>query len=400
MKRFDIALASASLAVMLATFGCSSNNNDGASSLDPGVDAGGTVDPGSGLEAAVTDPDGGGGPIVDGACGGAMMKATARDANLLLVLDKSGSMLQRPAGFSVKKWDAVKIAMRDALTPVKNRISLGLEMFPNDTTGSGDVCAMPGGGAAVTVGIGPGTETVDKILAAVNAATPAGATPTAKALAEAYLYFTTGSGKDLAGDKYVILATDGGPNCGTMASCSAEMCTTNIDGSCPSGGNCCDPSTGGSRTSCLDADAVVAELDALRGVGVKTFVIGIPGTEAYKTHLDRFAEAGGMVNTAGPNKYFSVEAAGGVAGLTSVFELITGELITSCRVSLDQAAPDPANINVYVDEKVIPQGGEDGWDFDTSTTPPSIVIKGRTCEEVKTKGAKAISVVYGCPTIR
>jgi hypothetical protein len=107
-----------------------------------------------------------------------------------------------------------------------------------------------------------------------------------------------------------------------------------------------------------------------------------------------------MVSTAGPNKYFSVSAEGGVAGLTSVFSLITGELITSCRISLDEGAPDPASINVYVDEKVIAQGGENGWDLDTSTTPPSIVIKGATCEEVKTKGAKAISVIYGCPTVR
>jgi hypothetical protein len=234
MKRFDIALAGVSLAVLLSAFGCSSNNNGGSSSLDPAADSGAAQDPaGGGLEASVTDPnaDGGdGGMMVDGACGGTMMKATARDANLLLVLDKSGSMLQKPAGFSVKKWDAVKIALRDALTPLKGKISLGLEMYPNDTAGSGDVCAMPAPGAGVNVPIGLGSDTVDKIIAAVNAATPVGATPTAKALAEANTYFTTGAGKDLVGEKYVILATDGGPNCGTATSCTAETCTTNIDG--------------------------------------------------------------------------------------------------------------------------------------------------------------------------
>ncbi len=403
MKRFELALASAGLAALLATVGCSDENgNNGGGSLGPSAaDAGVATEPGPGLDASVTDPNAdAAGASVDGACGGTMMKATARDANLLLVLDKSGSMLQRPTGFSVKKWDAVKIALRDALAPVANKISLGLEMFPNDASGVGDMCALPTGGAAINVPIGPGTDTVAKIVGAVNAASPAGATPTAKALAEANAYFTTGAGKDLVGDKYVILATDGGPNCGSMPSCTADMCTTNIDGSCTSAGNCCDPVNGGSHISCLDADAVIAQLNALRSVGVKTFVVGIPGTEAYTKYLDQFAEAGGFVNTAGPNKYYSVSAEGGVAGLTSVFALITGELITSCRISLEQSVPDPENINVYVDDNPVPQGGANGWNYDTSTTPPSIVINGTTCDMVKTKGAKAITVVYGCPTLR
>lgn len=400
MKRFELALAGAGLAVMMAMVGCSEDDNiNGGASLDPNATDAGALPPGPGLDASVNDPNtDAAGNMVDGACGGTMMKATARDANMLLVIDKSGSMLQRPDGFAVKKWDAVKIALRDSLTPMKGKMSLGLEMFPNDTSGAGDQCAMPGGGAGVTIPIGPGT--VDKIIASVNGASPGGATPTAKALADAHAYFATGAGKDLVGDRYIILATDGGPNCGTMASCGADMCTTNIDGSCMTGGNCCDPASGGSRSSCLDADAVVDQLNALRSIGVKTFVIGIPGTEAYKTYLDRFAEAGGMVNAAGPNKYYSVTASGGVAGLTSVFALITGELITSCRITLDETVPDPTNLNVYVDETVIPQGGANGWEFDTTTTPPSIVIKGSTCETVKSKGAKAISVVYGCPTLR
>jgi hypothetical protein len=305
-------------------------------------------------------------------------------------------MLQKPEGFSVKKWDAVKIALRDALTPVKGKISLGLEMYPNDMSGAGEACAMPSGGAAITVPVA--ADSVDKIVDAVNAALPGGATPTAKALSLALEYFTMGAGKDLKGDKYVILATDGGPNCDTSITCGAERCTTNIDGSCDTGGNCCDPSR--STISCLDDAGVIKQIDALKAAGVKTFVVGIPGTEAYKSYLDQFAEHGGMMNTSGGSKYYAVSAAGGVAGLTSVFSLITGELITSCRITLDSSAPDPTQVNVYVDDTVIPQGGADGWEYDNSTDPPTITLKGRTCEQVKTKGAKVISVSYGCPTIK
>src|SRR5437868_2299358 len=56
----------------------------------------------------------------------------------------------------------------------------------------------------------------------------AGGTPTAHALQLASEYFTTGSGKNLAGDKYVLLATDGGPN-GNALTCDAMTCTTNLD---------------------------------------------------------------------------------------------------------------------------------------------------------------------------
>lgn len=402
MKRFDVAFGCASLLFVAgfgAVVGCSDNKGDSSTTplSETGVVDTGVLDPGGGLEASVL-PDATGDVLtpVDGACGGTKLMASARDANLLLVLDKSGSMLQKPDGFAVKKWDAVKIALRDALTPIKGKVALGLEMYPNDMTGAGEACAMPTGSAAVNVPVA--SDSVDKIIAAVEAALPGGATPTAKALSEALTYFTTGSGKDLKGDKYVILATDGGPNCDPTVTCGAETCTTNIDGNCTTGGNCCDGVT--SKISCLDSAGVIKQINALKAVGVRTFVIGIPGTESYKAYLDQFAEAGGMINPAGPTKYYSVSAAGGVAGLTSVFATITGDLITSCKITLDTVAPDPNQINVYVDDKVIPQGGADGWEFDNSTMPPSIVIKGATCEQVKTKGAKVISVSYGCPTIK
>lgn len=396
MKRLCMASGIAALALALAA--CSKDDAASTESnvLPPGDDAA-TVDPGSGLDAALTDPNTDAGTsTVDAACGGTSVKATARDANLLLVLDASGSMLQKPAGFAINKWQAVAASLRDALGPNKEKLSLGLELFPYGVT-SADACALPTGEAAIEVPIGPGGSTLDTIVSRVSSVSPGGATPTAKALAAAKEYFTTGAGKALSGDKYVILATDGGPNCNSALTCGADTCTTNIDGNCSSG-NCCDPSI--SRITCLDGDGVKEQLAALRTAGVRTFVVGIPGTEAYKTWLDAFAEAGGITSPTGPDKYFSVSAAGGVAGLTSVFSLITGEMITACRINLERAAPDPTKVNVYVDDESIPQGGDDGWEYDESTDPPSIVIKGKTCEQVKSKGARAITVEYGCPTIR
>lgn len=409
MKRFHLrspkmrcarAGAAAVIAATIGVAACSGDDDAGGPSvtmLDPNAPPAGA--PGGGLDASVTEPNGdaAGTPAVDGACGGTTVKASARGANILMVVDASGSMLQKPDGFAVRKWDAISTSLRDALGPVRNKLSLGLELFPHGATSSDSACSMPIGPEAIDVPIGPGSTTLDTIVAKVSETVPGGATPTAKAIAAAREYFVNGAGKDLEGDKYVILATDGGPNCNTALTCGADACTTNIDGNCSSG-NCCDPSR--STIGCLDGESVTRELAALKDAGVKTFVVGIPGTEAYRGLLDQFAEAGGFVSTTGPDKYYSVSAAGGVAGLTSVFALITGELITTCRIGLDEGAPDASLINVYVDDKAVPQGGDNGWELDTSTDPPAIIIKGRTCETVKERGARVISVVYGCPTIR
>ncbi|MGZ5968630.1 MAG: vWA domain-containing protein [Polyangiales bacterium] len=414
MKRFDGSLA-VRIGLGLCTIGaaaCSSSETSPAASPDATTEI---VDTGTGPapEASLDGfaPDGALDSVptdtllsVDGACGGTAVKATARDANVLLVIDKSGSMLQTPTGFSVDKWDAIRTSLRDALNPVKNKLSLGLLMYPYDPSApipvdcSGNCCALPTGAAAINVPVGPGLTTLDMIAAAVDATSPGGATPTARALDQALAYFKTGAGKSLVGDRYVLLATDGGPNCNTSLTCGADMCTTNIDGSCAAGTNCCDPSK--SLISCLDSDAVVAKLEALKSAGVKTFVVGIPGSEAYKAYLDAFAVAGGVTAPTGTTKYFAVDAAGGVSGLTGVFSLITGELITSCTLVLDSAPPDPNQINVYVDDAVVPQSGSDGWTLDSSSSPPSIVLKGATCDSVKTKGAKSIRVIFGCPTIK
>jgi hypothetical protein len=212
-------------------------------------------------------------------------------------------------------------------------------------------------------------------------------------------YFTTGAGKDVKGDRYVILATDGGPNCNSAITCDVDHCTANLDGTCATG-NCCDPATGGSKIDCVDDASVTAQIEALATAGVKTFVIGIPGSEAYNTFLDQFAEAGKITSPSPPPKYFAVNAAGGVGGLEAVFDLITGSLITTCRLQLASDPADPNKLNVVVDGKLVPQDGPDGWSLDTSTSPPTVVLRGATCTAMESKGAKVVEIQYGCPTIR
>jgi hypothetical protein len=202
------------------------------------------------------------------------------------------------------------------------------------------------------------------------------------------------------GDKYVLLATDGGPNGNGSITCAAATCTANIDRNMTTP-NFCDPAIAGptAAKNCLDDQASVAQLSAMAAAGLKTFVVGIPGTEQYQTTLDAMAVAGGVPASMTSPKYYSVSAMGGVAGLQQVFETITRQVITTCRQQLQTQAPDLSLLNVYVDGKLVPQGGDNGWSIDSSTSPPTIVLKGTTCSDIEMKGASKIEVVYGCPTI-
>jgi hypothetical protein len=337
-------------------------------------------------------------------CGQTTVKGSSKEVDILLVIDRSGSMSSTPAGFATDKWAALKTALPAALDPVKGGISFGVELFPNNLTTPIPVSCttecwdMPAGEAAIVVPVGPGTTTLPNIVAKLAAA-PSGGTPTRAALQAASDYFTTGTGKALAGDKYVLLATDGGPN-GNTTPCTQATCTVNMDSNKigPSFMNFCDAAlVPDGPKSCLDDKPTEALLTTMAAAGIKTFVVGIPGTEPYVETLDALAVAGGAPASATSPKYFAVTAAGGVDGLKQVFQTITQQLIKTCRLQLQSEPPDQMLLNVSVDGKTILFGGADGWTLDSTTSPATVELKGATCANVEMNGANSIQILYGCP---
>jgi hypothetical protein len=320
-------------------------------------------------------------------------------ANIMLVIDKSLSMVDQPTGFDLDKWAALKSALNESLTNVAGQVNFGMilypfslgEPIPTDQC-TGDICCtVPPGTTAVNVGIDPTMDTVPAILEALDQTAPSGGTPTAAALSSAYEYFVNGDGAQLAGDRYVLLATDGGPNCNSDNTCDADTCTPNLDGQCTA--NCCE----GAGEFCLDDANVVAQIDALYAAGIPTFVIGIPGTEVYASYLDTFAQAGGATNPEGT--YYAVEATGGVEALAQTFTDITTHLVRSCEVQLASEPPNMDLVNVAVDCQVVPWQDGAGWEI-SPDDPTLLVLKGNTCSYITDQGAERVDVVYGCPMIR
>jgi hypothetical protein len=164
----------------------------------------------------------------------------------------------------------------------------------------------------------------------------------------------------LPGRTAVILATDGGPNCNRAATCDESKCIPNIEHApgCTDGVNCCLPSIAG-PTSCLDDVATLAALSELSRRGIKTYVVGIPGSAPYAALLGDMARVGGTARPAGSSAtYYDVDHLDELDGILSA---IGSTVVLSCHLHLDMAPKAMSLVNVYLDRQLVEYGGPDGW---------------------------------------
>jgi hypothetical protein len=417
---------------LTVAFGCSSKNTSdgtgagGTSSCQFNCNTGGSGD----IDASQ--------PVIQNICNGLFAGsvcklqptiAVTKTPNMLIVIDESGSMAQSPSpGVDPStKWNEMSQALSAALSQqkVRSNINFGLELFPSSGDPNSHLdpnsadpnvqCEVPSGDAAIEVPIDQTKDQLNAILDAVGASAPAGGTPTNRALQQAYEYFTQGAGKSLPGKKYVLLATDGGPNCNAGLSCSSDTCTQNMDLLCgdhtlaggPGAGvNCCDNGYG---FICLDNLATVSEISTLAAAGIATYVVGIPGSDAYSATLDAMATAGGVPNTApgATNKYYRVSAGNALADLQAAFTSIVTQLVTSCDIPLDKTPSDYTQVQVAIDcNKVTPlpnnkaDGGVDGFFVDYTQSPAHIQVEGAPCTYLQVNGAKEVDIIIGCTHVQ
>lgn len=343
-------------------------------------------------------------------CGAGSESSKPNPVNMLIVLDKSGSMDQQSNG--QQRWSAMKSALQSALTGAQDKINFGLELYPTPAIAGGTIdrlacgqagncCEMPAD-FNMNVPIGTGADAVNQIITELDATLPGGGTPTARALERALDYFTNGAGAQLEGDKFVLLATDGGPNCNADLTCGGDLCTYNLDDpsrDCTAqsaDNNCC----AGTGTGCVDRTNVTNRIENLANAGIPTFVVGIPGTEAYASYLNEFAVAGGRAVQGGAESYYRVDD---VAQLASVFQEITVSLISSCDITLPQATTVAPRIIIDCDE--VPRmagaagGSGTGENWTWASGSDQVTLVGDACERVQ-QGVNNIDVVLNCEIVQ
>jgi hypothetical protein len=253
----------------------------------------------------------------------------------------------------VTKWSQVVPAINMVVGQTDTTIRWGLKFFANN----GGCTVNPG----ASVPIGPNNGAA--IMAAFAMTNPGGSTPTRLAVQSGADYLMTVMDPN---PKYMLLATDGEPNC-----------------------------IPGMKASNDDQAGAVAAVMAAAQAGIPTFVVGVGNVAPAIATLNMLADAGGKPQ-AGATHYYPVSS---TADLVAVLGTI-GNMIASCSFGLGQAPPVPNNVGVYGNGQAnmkIPHDTThmNGWDYGAGMT--SIVLYGAACDAVKNKTYQTVQAIYGCP---
>lgn len=359
------------LAIVVAA--CGTSRPPPAGDALPGASSSG----GPGLGGATAEPPGCG---AGSSCECIDIPLFAVPPNIYFVLDRSESMVVDD------KWQHVRTTVERVMRELGPRAAFGATVFPGF---SGDSC----GPSAEIMSVRPGDPpssidgpTTSFLLAATDLP-PQGNTPTAGTLRDVLARIQAVSGKT-----FVVLATDGGPNCGLDATCDLSQCIENIEDApgCPTAGprNCCTR-----PGQCLDSAATLDAVTALKTMGYPVYVIGIPGSAVYGALLDQMATAGGTAS-AGTPAYFRVDDSA-EAQLLATLRKVLAKIVATCSFSLKTTPPDPGLVNVYLDDVVEPKDPLDGWTLDGKT----VTLVGDACTRVMNGDVLGVRVIAGCPSV-
>jgi hypothetical protein len=329
-------------------------------------------------------------------------------AKIMMVVDVSSSMKQTASGSTRNKWLETRDAIVEAFVGsdsgggLPGTVSVGLLFYPNintsPTTKPADVTACVKTDAMIPIKELGGNESGSQRATLRNALNgiqlgPQG-TPTFDALRYGAEVGLLQGGKSLGGEPYVVLITDGMP-------------TLSPDCTNPQG-----------RISDVDPQPIVDLIDGLyKDSGVKTYLIGSPGSENGRTWMSRAAVLGHTApadcDEEGPNwchMDLTTQPNFGQALLEGL-QTIAGDVV-SCNYDIyatgadGSGAVDPMLTTVIarygdgtralVNRDDSPSDCTTGWYLDSGKK--QVVLCSETCAKVQSDSKAGITVSYGCPT--
>ncbi|HFE44957.1 MAG TPA: VWA domain-containing protein [Nannocystis exedens] len=327
----------------------------------------------------------------DDSCGEASAKIPIITPNVVLVLDKSGSMAANswdgdddPDTPDVSRWFSLFSVVDLIVSDFDASMNLGMTLYPSKKAKSEynlnaclveptpDVPVAPQNGANVLMSM-PAADAINPTIA--------GGTPARAGVIAAYEHLL-GIDDDLP--KYVILVTDGAANC----SIEAEDET--------------------SRFEVYDA-ALTQTIANAYNEGITTFVVGIdiqditsdskpdgnPDATNTFERLNELAIAGGMPQEGATAFYDSQNQIELQAALTAI-----SEQVLSCDIVLDPVPDYPSYVEIFVDEmsygdeQISDCDKEDGWMY-TDPEMTTIRLCGAACTAFQLSGS--LDAEYNCP---
>ncbi len=392
----------------LPSAACESDSTGG-----PGANAGsgGAIQGGAGGEAPLAAGGIPGTVLGDGVdfqqCAAGQAIAQPTPANLLFVIDRSGSMNCNPpdgdpeltqlcATSPVKwdpnrpsKWEVVEEALGGVLEVLAERenLSVGLSVFPKPSVDLG--CQVDAG---PDVPLAPLDESQARLLSEfVAGVVPHGDTPLVGATILSYQFLANElrAGR-IYGNSFVVLLTDGSDTCAT----EAQLQTL-----------------------------VGRDVANATRFDIRTFVIGAPGSEGGRSLLSKIASEGltassGSCVSGGDRadvgdchfdmttaSDFSKDLSSALAAITSdralscVFDVPTssdGRGVDLTQVNVTFASSKGEALGVLQDRSAPCEDGAQGWQYTSDLS--SIVLCGAICDAVRADPESEIRVVLGCPT--
>ncbi|MGC4065132.1 MAG: vWA domain-containing protein [Polyangiaceae bacterium] len=297
----------------------------------------------------------------ESSCGIESYDRESKPAQIILVLDRSGSMEDPPSGGSIPKWEMTLPPLRSVVTATDATIEWGLKLYPElDETKS---CAPESIVPLIHVPIAPNNAAT--VVAKMDAASPKGdGTPTGDAVKFATAHLDE-LGKSTDNPKFILLATDGDP-------------------SCPS-----------SDASGYAVDAITTALDK----GYPTFVIGVDTTKSTSIkRLNAMAKAGGRPRTVtNPEEEPLFYLASTQTELENALRAITTS-VASCVFESSPPPPVPENIAVDFGGKRAERDPSrtNGWEY-TREDHSQLEVYGQWCERIQGEAKNHVQIRYGCP---
>jgi hypothetical protein len=308
-------------------------------------------------------------PSEDANCGITSGSTTRKPVDVLLVLDRSASMnysiaqdcycattagtpgtLCADTSNCTTRWDSIKPAVTTTLSGSKY-VNWGLKFFPSGgSTGFGASNCTVNTNMEVPVSDTAATQ----VESQVNGATLVLGTPTAAALTAATNYLKS---LNDGNDKFILLATDGEPNCGKSDAGTADINVTDVPGA---------------------SDAAGTALAA----GFPVYVIGIGPNLGNLTDI---AKAGGTTD------FYPVSSPDQLAAALSSISKVVG----SCTFHSDEPPKDPDNVAVYVNKEQINKDPNNGWKY--GATNQDIVLTGSYCDDITAGKDTTVQILFGCP---